>query len=149
MKSLQQQLDLDDLGDTASETNSLIQEHESKRRTLDEMSQPVIKRGRDLVRWIERFEPKLPSGQRQSDTPVSMVTEEKMQVRSVLDQLKRKDDQLLRMWKKRMSELRQAKDLREFEIGFYKVRILNHANVCLSKTLKHSLLLPHWRKFEK
>lgn len=136
MRYLQQQLDLDDLGDTTSETESLIQDHEAKRRSLDEISQPTIKRGRDLVRWIERYEPRPPSGQRQSDTPSSMVTEEKIYVRSVLDKLMRKDEQLLRMWRRRMSELRQSRDLREFEIGFYKVIMSKFVLVLGLKHLK-------------
>lgn len=135
MRYLQQQLDLDELGDTTSETESLMQDHETKRRALDETSQPAIKRGRDLIRWIERYEPKPPPGQRQSDASVSMVTEEKTYVRSVLDQLMRKDEQLLRLWRKRMSRLRQSRDLREFEIGFYKVTKLLTQNSSLFPSL--------------
>ena len=109
------------LGDTISETKSLISAHEKKRRILNGISQPVIKRGRDLVRWIESYEPRIPQGLRHSGEPVPMETEEKSQLKETLEELIRKDDQAFRSWENRMSDLLQSRDMKEFESGFHKV----------------------------
>lgn len=122
LNNFQQNLESAALGDTISEKESLISAHETKRRILNGITQPVIKRGRDLVRWIASYEPQIPAqGMRRTGESVPMETEEKSQLKETLEELIRRDDEVFRGWENKMSDLLQSRDLKDFESGFQKV----------------------------
>ncbi|KXJ28019.1 SEC14 domain and spectrin repeat-containing protein 1-B [Exaiptasia diaphana] len=89
----------------------------------DELGGPLTYDHEEWIRRrmeIERSADRSPQpGQRKSDTAVSMRTEE--DGRRDSEKLMRKDEQLPRIPKKRRSDDRQSRDLKEFDIGFYKI----------------------------
>ncbi|XP_044173190.1 SEC14 domain and spectrin repeat-containing protein 1-B-like isoform X2 [Acropora millepora] len=118
---LEQQLDTHRLGSNIIETGDLLQEHEARRDLLDNVAQPLIKRGEHLINSIKANEPPIPPSLNFPGSSSAMPSQERQQMEGIVNVLMHRYNQLLDMWEKRWKELMQCMDLREFEAGYKKV----------------------------
>lgn len=118
---LEQQLDTHRLGSNIIETGDLLQEHEARRDLLDNVAQPLIKRGEHLINSIKANEPPIPPSLNFPGSSSAMPSQERQQMETIVSVLMHRYNQLLDMWEKRWKELMQCMDLREFEAGYKKV----------------------------
>ena len=120
---LEQHLDTHRLGSDIVETGDLLQEHEAKRGLLDNVAQPLIQKGEQLMRSIKANEPPVPPSLNFAGSVAAMPSQERQQVESIVKLLTHRYNQLLDMWEKRWKELMQCMDLRDFEAGYKKVSL--------------------------
>ena len=135
---LEQQLDTHRLGSNIIETGDLLQEHEARRDLLDNVAQPLIKRGEHLINSIKANEPPIPPSLNFPGSSSAMPSHERQQMEGIVNMLMHRYNQLLDMWEKRWKELMQCMDLREFEAGYKKVCLHELYVVLFPLTQKHS-----------
>lgn len=134
---LEQQLDTHRLGSNIIETGDLLQEHEARRDLLDNVAQPLIKRGEHLINSIKANEPPIPPSLNFPGSSSAMPSHERQQMEGIVNMLMHRYNQLLDMWEKRWKELMQCMDLREFEAGYKKVCLHELYVVLFPVTQKH------------